>query len=474
MVLPRKPLLALTLLSLCMLVPADAWAIFELSVSPRDGGQNVRFDVSPSEPGLLRNEEVTVAVTTDEGQPYRITQTSHQPLTNERGDVIPQGAFIVFSPSSPLGNLRVEQETAIYMGQTNLYTSNGSGESDSFLLVFNVRVPENLPGGVYQTRLTYMLEPTNAGTALSTRVVHLDVRVELRSTFKIDIRRSGGGTGLDLSRIDRNRPVAKGALSVRIDANLGSRYRITQELAEPLTSQTGFVISPNVFIFEGVGASRGELAVSGQARTVSESQEVVYTNQEGSGDAFELRYSVLPESAATSAGESAKPLRAGIYTGTLLFRVESSSSLAPTETFRVPVRLEIEPVLYLEVKADGGTGLSFGRFRPDDLRERTVTLDARSNLGVPYQVSQILSRRLVNEKGQPLPEEIFTYFADEPQGGKVGSTTPTPVREGEDVVYTSDAKGTTESVKLHYSLIIPKDTSAGSYNSDIKYSITTL
>src|SRR3989338_7840412 len=113
----------------------DAHAVFTLSVTPRRGGQNIRFE--PAKPGdYLRNEEVTFTVTSDRNAQYRIYQTVYQPLTNEFGNTIPQGAFIVFSPSNPLGTLRTQLETPITMGQAPIYASDTAGSSDSFVVGF--------------------------------------------------------------------------------------------------------------------------------------------------------------------------------------------------------------------------------------------------------------------------------------------------------------------------------------------------
>ena len=118
--------------------PKDAWAVFQLSASPRRGGQSVRFSaeggsVSGGEGGIiLRNEEVTVSVDTDRATQYRILQTVYQPLTNEMGNTIPAGTFVMFSPSNPLGTLRTQLETPVGMGQTQIFTSNNGGDDDEF------------------------------------------------------------------------------------------------------------------------------------------------------------------------------------------------------------------------------------------------------------------------------------------------------------------------------------------------------
>jgi hypothetical protein len=51
---------------------------------------------------------------------------------------------------------------------------------------------------------------------------------------------------------------------------------------------------------------------------------------------------------------------------------------------------------------------------------------------------------------------------------------PTPVTEGETVIFNSDPKGSPEKFNVNYSLKIPADSKAGAYSSSIQYSATSL
>src|SRR3989338_7729673 len=125
----RMTVLSVIFAGLFLFFSVDAQAIFTLTASPRRGGQGIRFEAG--KPGtVLRNEEVTLSVTTDRNAQYRIYQTVYQPLSNQFGNTIPQGALIAFSPSNPLGTLRTQLETPVTMGQVPIYTSNSAGDSD--------------------------------------------------------------------------------------------------------------------------------------------------------------------------------------------------------------------------------------------------------------------------------------------------------------------------------------------------------
>src|SRR5690348_1450545 len=95
-------------LALTLFAQSEAQAVFDFSVAPRRGGQDLRihFDETLQQPqqpggeGILRNEEVRVTINTTENVPYRITETVNQTPTDTRtGKTLPLNAFFQFSPS---------------------------------------------------------------------------------------------------------------------------------------------------------------------------------------------------------------------------------------------------------------------------------------------------------------------------------------------------------------------------------------
>ncbi len=452
---------------LILCLTKDSWALFQLSVTPRTGGQTIHFSASDvprsDSEGLLRNEEVTVSIDTNQTVQYRLLQNMYQPLTNEFGNTIPSGSFVVFSPSNPLGTLRTQLETPVSMGQSQIYTSNNAGGADEFLLVFNVRVPENQPGGLYRTQLTYTAEPVNAQSAFSPSTVTLDVRVEINPKFQLNITNEKGIKNIDLGRITKERKVASQNLKVDITSNAGTVYRIFQQLTEPLASADGKILSPEQFTFSPTGNAQGSLS-SGANTQVPLSQNLLYTSNEwGVSDSINLQYFFTPEASQKS----------GIYRGVLSFRVESTSPFVPQEVINLPVTVEIESIFSLDVSFDKGRDLNFGVFKAgEEKQERRVFLSAKSNLGLPYQISQIVPRRMTHVEGQVIPKESFQFSTT---AEKTNTSTPTkPVEDGETVIYISDNAGTPEDLTVNYTLMIPKEAKAGSYTSELKYSITTL
>lgn len=474
----RKILLTLTFLAVFVSAyPMDAWAVFQLSASSRRGGQSIRFSAEGGslpagqagafggEGGIImRNEEITLAVETDRTAQYRILQTIYQPFMNEIGNTLPAGAFVMFSPSSPLGTLRTQLETPVVMGQTQIYTSNNEGISDDFVLVFNVRIPENQPGGVYRTQLTYTAEPVNMQAGVSPSVVTIEVLVEINPKFRIDILNEKSTRGLELGHLTKDRRVAQQALVFQITSNVGSTYRIFQQLTEPLVSAEGEILDDESFTFSSSGNSGGSFGAGANTK-VPASRSLLYTSTEwGVSDRFQVQYSLVPESLE----------KAGMYRGNLSFRVESNSPFVSQEVINVPVSMEVESIFSLDCAFARGGGLIFGAFKAGSERQgRQVVFKVHSNLGQPYQITQIVPRKMTTEEGTPLADDNFQFFAENVHLG-TAPTTPRPVEQGESVIYTSDKNGTPEEFIVNYTLTIPKDSRAGSYTSEVKYSITTL
>lgn len=465
---PSAKHLAAALLAVSSLfIQARAFATFELSVAPRRGGQHlhIRFDGTLQEQqgsGLLRNEEVLLTVDTTENVPYRITETVNQAPTDVRtGKTLPMNAFFQFSPSSPVGRLETELETPVTVGVRQIYT-NSTGESDEFYLVFNVRLDEDQPGGLYRTQITFTAEALNPGASFTPRVVIMNVDIEIPQTFRIDTRAVRGGRELNLGRIRKDGESASAVYRIDVDSSIGAEYRILQQLVEPPSSPDGETLDAGAFtwaLMTGAGANP-------EPRPVSASSEIIYRSDlQGSGDSLQIEYTASPDPGQ----------KAGIYRGMLAFKVESTSPLVRQETISVPAQIEVEPILYLEIETREGGSISFGRFRPqDEAKEVQVELKVHSNLGKEYAVSQILPHTLAAREGHSIPVESLQYYGSEAQSGHLTSQVPTPVKEGETVVYRSDSTGKAESFFLNYRLTMPPNTPAGSYNSELKYSITTL
>lgn len=460
---PKKVFLVGVFLALLCGFQTSAYAIFQLTVQPRRGGQNLHIE--QTKPGQeARNEEETITVqNTNAGAQYQIFQTIYQPLTNEFGNTIPQNALVMFSPSTTLGTLKPQLETPVTMGQVPIYTSNAAGDSDTFVLVYHLTVPPGQAGGNYHTTITYTAQPLSGAASAAPSIVTIDLSVEIRPTFRLILQNPGGGHSLNFPKITKDRPTSSQTLDIHIDSNIGTTFRILQQVTEPILSSEGLPLDEENIQFEAA-ANSGKTVPTG---TLSTSPTVLYTaTDSGASDDVRVQYTVSP------AGD----VKAGIYTGNLSIKVESNSPLVPPDIYQIPIRIEIEPIFYLDVDTPMGLGgFHFGTFKTgDEKQDRQVFLTIHSNLGRPYQVTQIVSRKLMNQEGSAIPSDDFQWDIAGSKTGILKAPSLTPVQEGETVLFTSDNKGTPEKLTLTYSLAVPKDARAGSYSSDIRYSITTL
>lgn len=445
--------------------PQDAWAVFQLVASPRRGGQSLRLQQADAE-GRLRSDEITLSVITDRSAQYRILQTLYQPLTNETGQTMPAGSFIVHSPSNPLGTLRTQLETPVAMGQAQIYVSNPAGDADEFLLVYSLRPPADQPGGVYRTQITFTAEPVSGQEGVSPSITTLEVRAEVDAKFSVEVFSDKGLRSLDLGKVTEERPSAEGSLVFRITSNARGAFRIFQQLSEPMVSSDGHLLDEGAFLFAPGGAGQGSLSAAGSQSRVSSSQSFLYTsNQWGASDEFFVRYALTPEMTQ----------RAGRYQGSLSFRVESGFAAPGQEIIHVPVVIEIKPIFSLETVFEQGGGISFGSFKGGGERqERRVILRVRSNLGQPYQISQIVPRVLSTDDGTPMAPGAFQFYVERPATGESRSPSFQAVKNGESALFLSDSHGSPDDIAVRYILEPAAQAKAGSYSSEIKYTITTL
>lgn len=455
-----------------ILTAAPAWALFDLSVVTRRGGETLRFSVDSGssgdqDAGLFMNEEVTLTVDSDLGVPYQILQTLYQPLTNEAGQTLDPNSFFVFSPSAPSGTLRTQLETPVLVGQRQIYASDDAGEPVEFLLAYNVRVPAEQSGGIYRTQLTLTLEPIQGQPGVSPKVITLEVRVEIPPKFRLIARTQGGSRILDLGIVRSERiPEAK-IVQLAVETNAAGAYRIEGQWSEPLRTMSGEGLPAGALRCILQGGANGALGPAGSLSDVAGSSPVqlYQSDRWGTQDELALGFEISPDIS----------LQAGSYEGSLVFRVDSSGPMPPPPPVTIPVRLSVEAEFGIKAEVEGGGTLSFGSFKGEASRvERTVHIRVVSNTRSPYQVTQILSRRMSNEKGQIVPEGAFQYQTDRPRTGRSMAPSFAEASQGESALFVSDEKGTPEEIVLTYALDMPANVPPGNYATEISYTITTL
>jgi hypothetical protein len=104
-----------------------------------------------------------------------------------------------------------------------------------------------------------------------------------------------------------------------------------------------------------------------------------------------------------------------------------------------------------------------------------VHLNVFSNLGRPYQVTQLIRRALMNGDGQMIPADQFQVSARGAQLGQVETDRPTAILPGVDTpLYTSNERGKSDRFSADYILTVTPQTPAGEYDTEIVYTVTSL
>jgi hypothetical protein len=132
--------------------------IFEISISPQDQRYNIDFaNLKPSDGPRLN--EVLIAVKSNLGRPYQVTQNVLSELANSNGDKIPAKYFSLqtVSENNTKGDLKVATKIPVEKGNLLLFVSDPDGSADQFKVIYELICPADLRAGNYSSRITYTL-----------------------------------------------------------------------------------------------------------------------------------------------------------------------------------------------------------------------------------------------------------------------------------------------------------------------------
>ena len=132
--------------------------IFEISISPQDQRYNIDFaNLKPSDGPRLN--EVLIAVKSNLGRPYQVTQNVLSELANSNGDKIPAKYFSLqtVSENNTKGDLKVATKIPVEKGNLLLFVSEPDGSADQFKVIYELICPADLRAGNYSSRITYTL-----------------------------------------------------------------------------------------------------------------------------------------------------------------------------------------------------------------------------------------------------------------------------------------------------------------------------
>ncbi|MFC1704398.1 hypothetical protein ACFL1E_06435 [Candidatus Omnitrophota bacterium] len=440
----------------------QGFAAFTVSVSPYEGGLDVRFGKVTS--GTRASKEVSVSTTSDIGTQYRVVQT-YAALTNTTGSSLTTDALQVYTlrGSNAVGTLGYDVESSVFLGPMTLFTSDAAGRSDSFVVVYNIDVPADQEPGLYRGRLIYSLEPIGSSSQ-SPITKSLNISVEVGASASFDVAATTGSNVVTL-KSSNGEQTRIAELSVKLTGFLGSRYRIIQRSSRELISETGKPLTDSAVALRVRGGEHGQLGIS-ELDALPASDVVLYTSDmQGSPDEIILTFALEDPNQ-----------EAGLYRGALIYTIESDTPLRQSEMVQtMPIEVDITPLFNLVVTTDKSGRIAFTDLKPEKPPQRSVSyIEVQTNSDKQYQVVQKVTGLLTNTEGHTIPQGFFklkTISDADAEGG--GYAREVPVEEGQMVLFTSP-DGKPSQFKVIYTLTIPRDLKAGNYGTGITYSLLEM
>ncbi len=454
----------------------SAWAAFNLTALPEDGGFDLRFGRLGAQDFKVA-KQVTIQVVNDTGDQYRVIHRLIEPLRSEEGVELSSDQFRMYPliNSNSRGALLTFAEAPVSSFDSVLYTSSATGEGDTFRIVYTLAPYENQIPGSYRGRITYILMPV--GSTASQVVVNMTVTVELTAGTEpvVEVATPNGRSRLVLSSPKGFGARTEGApegvdVIINVRTPVGTRYRILQTFdnAEPVNAEGE---RPNLSLVQvKVEGARSGVAAPEASLNEARGQQLLYTS-DVNGAPAELAVHYVPN-------EDLWLEKAGDYRGRLKFfmELEGAHGVRREDIRSLDVVFEIVRLFDIYVTSGGkeGVQLEFGDVsHKTGPRTAEVTIQTVTNLAAPYHIVQMVASPMTNEEGVKVPEEDFTVRAKMPDEEAVSVVLkkPVPVTQGETVVCTSDAKGHPVEVTLLYELKMRPDSKSGRYTTQMGYSL---
>jgi hypothetical protein len=444
--------------------PTALFAAFSVSAVPFEGGYDLRFGKISLAAGRI-NKELIVTVTSDISTEYRLIQTLLEPLSSVSGKTLPGNNFLVYGlrGTNKFGTLNVEQEIPVGLGRQVIYTSNQSGNPDSFTLVYGLIPSQDIEPGSYRGRIGFTLEPINSGQPPVTVILNILAEIGIESA--IEVTTETGTKNISLSSDKPESGVSRVMINIR--GSFGSQFRILQSSDEQPVSNTGELLDYNAVNFIGLNAQKGTVVNQPQSLSAPGSPQVIYTSSsDGEADSFVIEYRLNPS----------QKQPAGLYRGRIKYALEGIGSIQPRIIDTLRLEIENTRIFELVITPEPGGLIRFNDVKLNQPPQTSELLvEIKTNIGRQYQINQHLYSSLANKDSEVIPAKNFTLRQETiDTKGTLKFTAASEVKTGDTVLFVSDKDGSPDKFKLVYELTATPEVKAGDYSTQITYSISEI
>lgn len=455
-------LVPVLLLVYLFIVPGLAYGAFSLSVSPYEGGYDLRYGKVNTVSGRI-NKEISVNITSDIGKQYRLTQMLLEPLTTPEGNTLPYDSFIVYGirGSNQFGTLSVEQEIPVRLGRQVIYTSNQSGASDSFNLVYGFIVSGQVEPGSYRGKISFTLEPLDSTQSPVIAVLNVYADIEVESSVEVSTVSGSKAVVLKPDMPDED----AATVVFQVKGAFGKQFRILQVVTEQPISTEGELLGWQAINFIGKEAQKG--MVLGEIQTLSAQPQIIYTSsQSGEADTFAVQYGL---------GNLADE-KAGRYRASIKYIMEGTGFAKTWLLDTLALEIENPKTFELSVTPETGGLIQFRDIKPKQPpRIQEVVFKVNTNIGKRYQVNQKMLSLLTSKEGKVISSQYFTLKQESLETkGALKYPQKSEIKEGQMVLFVSDASGSSDEFKVIYELVAPPDVHYGDYATHLVYSVSEI
>jgi hypothetical protein len=445
----RKYALSAILLLLTIPVQADV----NLTAYPTSGGSTIRFGRVDLQ--KANDQEVTIRITSTGGQQYQVFQRLSGPMANEQGMSLGRSVILTGGKngSNSFGSYYLLGLDTLGYSDQLIYSSDTSGHSDSFSVIYRADPAEIRESGNFMGNILYTVRPTGGG---SQSQVVMRIFLESIGSLNIQARSSSGLDSVNLR--SEGAGMQTGYFSISYKDNYGDKVSIYQEILEPLRDDLNQNLQPETVQFSTSGDCKDQPY---QNSSTLERKRVLLCSDSNVNGTLTVNFQFSPQTPEQ---------KAGLYYGRIRYTAESSQG---TKVFDVTLKLEVLPIFKMEVEYPA-EGMNFNRLLPTDPPQlREVIVKVRTNLGRPYNVTQMVSGMLTNEKGQELNKDYFTFRQELAPGasGKIFASDFIAVPLKDTPLFYSDPQGSPAQFKVVYRLRPFEGMLPGSYNTSITFSL---